>query len=60
MLARFLERRLPVRRGERLSLTRGGRRFFARNGIDIDGLARFSEAGERKLVAWFTHRHGAM
>jgi DNA-binding transcriptional ArsR family regulator len=101
MLDRFLECRLLVRRGEQLSLTRSGRRFFAKNGIDIAGLergrrplcrccldwserryhlsgvlgatifdqvlarrwaarepktrvVRFSEAGERKLVAWFT------
>lgn len=38
MLDRFLERRLLVRRGEDLRLTRDGRSFFAGNGIDIDGL----------------------
>jgi hypothetical protein len=37
---RLVDRKLLVRRGEGLSLTDRGRRFFERRDIDIDALAR--------------------
>ena len=43
---RLIDRRLLVRRGEELRLTDGGRRFFAKRGIDVDALAR---GGRRAL-----------
>jgi DNA-binding transcriptional ArsR family regulator len=45
MLDRFLERGLLTRRGEDLRLTSTGRDFFARGGIDVDGL----DGGRRPL-----------
>ncbi len=45
MFDRFVERRLLVRRGDELRVTRDGQRFFAKAGIDIEAL----EAGRRPL-----------
>jgi DNA-binding transcriptional ArsR family regulator len=45
MFDRFIERRLLMRRGDELRVTRDGQRFFAKSGIDIEAL----EAGRRPL-----------
>ena len=45
MYDRFVERRLLMRRDDDLRITREGRRFFAKGGIDLDAL----EGGRRPL-----------
>src|SRR5258707_4216255 len=45
MFDRFIERRLLMRRGDELRVTRDGQRFFAKSCIDIEAL----EAGRRPL-----------
>src|SRR5215510_13976655 len=43
---RLIDRKLLARRGEELHLTDSGRRFFAKRGIDVDGL---TQGGRRAL-----------
>jgi DNA-binding transcriptional ArsR family regulator len=56
MLDRFLKRRLLARRGDVVEVTPGGRRFFARNGIDLDPLERSRRALCRPCLDWSERR----
>jgi DNA-binding transcriptional ArsR family regulator len=54
---RLIERKLLVRRGEELRITDGGRRFFAKGGIDVDALARGRRALCRCCLDWSERRY---
>ena len=57
MFDRFVDRGLLLRRGEDVALTDGGRRFFARRGIDLDALANGRRALCRPCLDWSERRY---
>ena len=56
MFDRFIERRLLVRGGDALRVTKDGRRFFAKAGIDIDALERGRRPLCRPCLDWSERR----
>ena len=56
MLDRFLKRRLLTRRGNAVEVTAGGRRFFARHGIDLEALERSRRPLCRPCLDWSERR----
>ncbi len=56
MLDRFIERKLLSRRNEELHMTKEGRRFFARSGIDIEALEKNHRAVCRPCLDWSERR----
>jgi DNA-binding transcriptional ArsR family regulator len=56
MFDRFMERKLLARRGDSVSVTGEGRRFFARSGIDIEALEKSRRAVCRPCLDWSERR----
>jgi DNA-binding transcriptional ArsR family regulator len=56
MFNRFVERKLLARREDNLRVTDQGRRFFARSGIEIDGLEQGRRAVCRPCLDWSERR----
>ncbi len=56
MLDRFIKRRLLARRGDVVEVTPGGRRFFARQGIDLAALERSRRPLCRPCLDWSERR----
>ncbi len=56
MYDRFIERRLLARRGDALRVTEGGRRFFAKSGIDLDALEQEKRELCRPCLDWSERR----